>query len=719
MRGTGFFFLFILFYINLHAQDTMHSKYGKSLPAEGVLRILIVYAEVEYDINPEKDRQQNYPYRTWKPGKLPLWKDEMADPFPGMSEQKGLLTRFYNEMSFGDFIVLGDYVPNVITVKESETNSSSQTQVYNQKVMRKVCENGDFISAHGLGIKDFDLWTMTGFGKPKITPSEDDPVKIDHVMIIYRNIHSLAVDNGFASHGSAPQMCGFFSDTYSTFSSPDRIPFNVPKHEIAHLLLGDNNFHPYGNTVSSQSYFVFFPAMWSLLSSANATLLTCNSWDRDRLDWRAPGKNLTISTLNADGTEVSTDLDPANPESAGIYLLRDFVTTGDVIRIKIPLHEEERKYPQWLWIENHRTSKNNGSGFDHFQYEHQDCTEEATPGLYMFTQVAKNEKTGPGIYGGFHTYIRPVIANGNYDWKVEKDKQQNECVNDLWFHPYEKIMENPFTGSHHQEFPLFDLNHDGKIEYSEHLVPAIERKRGGYIKNLSYLGDSGNAFTKTGKGKISVSSNPSTAPVLNPQYGIQRQGSPANRTVLLNGISVEIMEEMADGTIKVLVKFDDVEINNDVRWCADTILLPVINKDGADLNLAAKKKIHLDQGLTTTGFTHPLNYKGQNVFAGPTVMECLHGTSVFMNNNSQFIVDNGSTLIINSEAEINLESRAEIVIKNGSTLIIDPGANVVLNKNSVISVDKTSSITYNEASFIKKHKRVKIKINGKNTILEP
>lgn len=706
--------LFFLICFNLSAQDTLHSKFGKSLPANGTLRILIIYAEIDYDVNPSKDPQDNFKYKTWDPRELPAWKDEMADPFFNMDNSIGSLTQFYKESSFGNLTLLGDYVPFVVTVKESETNSSNQTHVYNQRVLEKICAEKEFATANGLLLKDFDLWTLTSFGKPKITPGIDSPSKIDHIMIIYRNIHSLPVNHGFTSQGSPAPMCKLNADTYSTFSCPDHLPFNVPKHEYAHLLMGDNNFHPYGKTARGQSYFMFQQAGRSLLSAANATLLTCNAWDRDRLGWKLPEKKFTISCLDVNGNEISTDLDPGIHSDAGIYYLRDFITTGDAIRIKLPVNNHENKYPQWLWIENHQTASRNGSRFDKFQYQDAECTEEATPGLYMFVQVSKDEKTGNSIYGGYANYIRSVIANGNYDWNIETVKVPNTCVSDVPHYPFIKWRPNPFTGSHYLENVLADFNNDGKLEDREEAVFALEKINGVLVGKLGGLGDAGNAFTLKGNNKISISTNPSTAPVLNPDYAVKRLGSPANRVILLNGISVEILEELNDGRIKVQVKFTDTDITEDVRWCADSVLLTAIKgSSGFSLNLLSKRKIHLDQGITPTRFSEPLLFNNKNVFANPTVMVCLSGSSVNLNEKSEIIVDNGSTLILENNCELNLNKGAKIIVQNKSKLILSSESKVNLKKKSRIIVDSTSSVHLNEGVNFKKERGAKIKIKGK------
>ncbi|MBK9539820.1 MAG: hypothetical protein IPO12_13910 [Flavobacteriales bacterium] len=48
-------------------------------------------------------------------------------------------------------------------------------------------------------------------------------------------------------------------------------------------------------------------------------------------------------------------------------MLRDLVTSGDALRIRMPFLPEEHQ--QWLWVENHQTYALNGSPTDRFHWE--------------------------------------------------------------------------------------------------------------------------------------------------------------------------------------------------------------------------------------------------------------------------------------------------------------------------------------------------------------
>src|SRR5690606_29000594 len=75
---------------------------------------------------------------------------------------------------------------------------------------------------------------------------------------------------------------------------------------------------------------------WSMMGGSESSFQTCNAWDRDRMDWKGPSKTMTISALNTSSTEINGDLNADSSAHEGIYILRDFMTTGDALRIKLP-----------------------------------------------------------------------------------------------------------------------------------------------------------------------------------------------------------------------------------------------------------------------------------------------------------------------------------------------------------------------------------------------
>lgn len=87
--------------INLHAQNCMDdnlpitsysqsaygSQYGWYLPALGTIRILVVLAEVNYDVNSDPN-----PYVTWQQGTFPTWGDNL---FNASTPSNGLFTHYF------------------------------------------------------------------------------------------------------------------------------------------------------------------------------------------------------------------------------------------------------------------------------------------------------------------------------------------------------------------------------------------------------------------------------------------------------------------------------------------------------------------------------------------------------------------------------------------------------------------------------------------------
>ena len=146
--------LFLFFCISANAQDEIpRSLNGKSLPASGTLRVLIIFAEIEYDLNPNLDPlDPNTGTKGWPKGELPVWKDDMFDPFP-LDNPKARMTKFFSECSFGNLKILGDYYHHVVTVKESNIKQISQYHILNQWVVKQVSE-GAFKTGSNLKLED-------------------------------------------------------------------------------------------------------------------------------------------------------------------------------------------------------------------------------------------------------------------------------------------------------------------------------------------------------------------------------------------------------------------------------------------------------------------------------------------------------------------------------------------------------------------------------------
>ena len=247
-------------------QDSLNvpnSENGWYLSPHGTIRILVIFAEVDYDKNPKNDPQPGGSDQ-WHKGELPTWKDDLFDPFP-LTEPKAEVSRYYRDVSLGQFTVLGDYIDQVVTLRESE-----QRGLRDWSGMAWEAANilGSLHTAHDLSITDFDQWTDGGKpGLPKLNRS-DDPHSYDHVMVIYRNSNVLTHGQGSTDAGSAGLLFGHPSDTQSRFGAMNGLPFEILKHEFNHLLLGGNNFHSGGgNAPIFTGYFMPMPRRWRRHSS--------------------------------------------------------------------------------------------------------------------------------------------------------------------------------------------------------------------------------------------------------------------------------------------------------------------------------------------------------------------------------------------------------------------------------------------------------------------
>ena len=451
------------------------SRNGRYHSPHGEIRFLFAFVELVYqDTLVAKDPSPNGTSE-WPKGELPSWKDDLLSPFApnGISNQH--LTKYYQYASSNNHIVLGDYLfaPTNNGVFQLNTISgkvetSSIVNAINQQM-------GDtIITAHGLNsISYFDNWELSmTVGREKIDIGDGH---WDYVVFIIRNSIEPANSCGNTSFDSK-YLLGHYTDAYTKVCTNGEIPTQIIRHEYAHMLLGGNNFHTGGGGYSSSgnngngNYWIPQTGGWGLLGLYGCSLWCWNAWDRQRLGWVDPTSTYEISARNQNGIEVNGDLDATNPEDAGIYVLRDFVTTGDAIRIKLPYIDSNKEYQEWLWIENHQGVDNNNNEFDKWQFQDGDCVEDLEHGLMMYMQINNDTRVSNDskyIFDAEHNhanYTRVLTANGLWDREFLLEYVNNGCVSFDTVRPFVRLFENPFTGSEDQSHFAYDLDNDDVIE---------------------------------------------------------------------------------------------------------------------------------------------------------------------------------------------------------------------------------------------------------------
>jgi hypothetical protein len=589
-------------------------------------------------------------------------------------------SKYYHDISLGQYVVLGDHLDQLVTLRESEHRNLQNVHGINTLVVNELNKSGTFRTGHGLSVADFDMWKRGGRpGRPKEKGS-DDPHSFDHFMVILRN-STLTHGQGSVDSGDPGPLFGYRSDTQSRFGAMNGLPFEILKHEYNHLLLGGNNFHSGGgNAAQFQKYFINLQGGWSMMGAAGSSLLTCSGWDRQRLGWRPDGAPHVLNATDAAGNPVNGDLDPMAGDT-GIFVIRDFVTTGDVLRIRLPFIPEDR-HQQWIWIENHQGWKINGSYTDRFHWEGAGpCVGEVEPGLFMVMQVDREEREDANIYGGHADYLRPMPATGMYDLVLRGDTTFNGCPFGGKIIPYrmDDHRSNPFSGNHEQELPVYDKDNTGKLEARIHWVPSMRVRNGRPQAEVVFFGRQDHAFRMNGNTRLGMGTNPSTANMMTLLTAGPREmhgrAAPNVRTVYMNGISVEMLDMDAQGAAVVQVRTGDTRITENVRWCADTIMLPALRGyDGQSLVLAEKVRAVVDRSATPTRQTAP-DTVGRTVwFSDPTVMMISEGASVRMEPNSLLDLRNGAQVHLMPGSRLELQRRARIRITADARLVIHPGA---------------------------------------------
>ncbi|MDE5605843.1 MAG: hypothetical protein K2I68_00885, partial [Bacteroidales bacterium] len=243
-----------------YAYSGKDSRNGADLPAQGTLRVLVVFAEVTGDPNYDNNTW------SWEAGKMPPNVDQMFDvdwlaisggtvgggmgplgkpvtpvgPPPSPSK---LFSCFFYDASFGKLRVKGDYYPELIKIPYNQIVCDANANYnYNQLVMDALALKKEPKSATGLKIPaDFDAWTPTAAYLAKNNTPDG---KIDNLIIIWRvNSRLATVNNSGRFGGGVSSTDGKMQSNNTQYMySYDFFNFIVP-HEFSHGLLGDNQYH--------------------------------------------------------------------------------------------------------------------------------------------------------------------------------------------------------------------------------------------------------------------------------------------------------------------------------------------------------------------------------------------------------------------------------------------------------------------------------------------
>lgn len=234
-----------------------------------------------------------------------------------------------------------------------------------------------------------------------------------------------------------------------------------------------NNFHTGGGAADGTFTWGTTESFSTSAQSGYASLTVCG-WDRWFLGTKGSRQYVTGAINPATELEVNSDIKISTHPNESQFILRDFVTVGDAVRIKLPhlnWGSNGDKKNQYLWIENHQK-------ISEFDVNKNPCN-AWSKGLYTYLQVGKDLLSGPELYGGIYEspnelndHLFPLTAERNYDFYYDllnKNFSWENCAWGNYYVPYGKmypdgtVRTNPFTGASDVSGTIIDSDIDGTI----------------------------------------------------------------------------------------------------------------------------------------------------------------------------------------------------------------------------------------------------------------
>lgn len=646
-----------------------------------------------------------------------------------------------------NYIVLADYLNHTVQVKGVSGGGYSKILTYLQELYNA---NPSQFSSNYLGnnspLPDFDQNNIypNYRGVPKAPISNG---KIDGIIIIWTKHPSFgtASGDGYTIRGYNNSSILGFTGVENMAAFTGQQSFII--QEYFHGLYGGNEYHT--GAGAGDHTFMTRTNPFGISSQVGGAGISqaAIGWDRDRLGWygwkdlnQSVRKTHLISALDVTGNEVNTNYTIASDLGNGLFVLRDHVLYGDAIRIKLPHLQDDPTYPnaknQYLWIENHQRI----SQFDVSVFESNSCKEATLPGMWAYIQVGKDVKEANNIYNpnadhpnGLGSFIFPLTAEGNYDFVYRNPHKpgnvgcawENETVVIDKYNP--NTLPNTFIGFN-DLYNVYNSNGDNiisKVSGDIYEPRHSEYINGTTVYNLLSKGDNDDAYNMTtGKTRLSIATNPAPTPVytyktdyLNDKTdnSIQHKQSYENRSVWLNGISVEIVQEnyaptlYGQGAILVQVRTDNYDVDQDARWCGNIKVSPndfdptptdfLDNKYA--VNIKSGTNILLDRSRSYTRHYAVDQEPVTNTyrFSEPTEMTILPNAYFHMENNTSMVIDGESTVRIKNNGRLEVHRNSTVTVKKGSKLILEPGAQLVIWDDALVKIEEGAVLEYENADI--------------------
>lgn len=638
--------------------------YGGVFTPKGDLRVLLVF--VSYGEPYDNNSVANWPSNQ----EFPDWYYATRQPFYTAFSQfsqnvyadtnRMSVSNFFYQMSNGQLRVVVDCYPRRVRVPVTQNDTW-------RSIHRKVLDT----------IKDSVNWSLydrrTNHPDYQYDNSNSAPDGIIDYIVFCHRFNSAMNDSlpcnldYSTANGLNTTYLGVYTmpgtgysvtnDGYTQITGGEGVIGTFP-HEVGHTLY-DAPHYGGGNGVAGD-YFYMPTAGWGIMNrqhNRNCAL----GWERYILDWIP---QITASGVASDISMV-TDLEATNGE----FVLRDFITTGDAVRVKIPT--EDGTY-QYLWIENHCGY----STFDAYVGGNTFCNtpiEEYHNGLVAYVESYSHVKETSLISLYYNANgIRWLSADGNHDFTFSDIPVSVQQLCGQNTYRFWRQVANPIGGQNVGEIIRGDFDGNDTIGYINNRSSTSNEGYEVVILDDShatadYFNGRGSTF---GIGsKAGISHNPCVMNI--PKYNktLSRMGA-----YYMNGVSFEVLQQYQDGSIRVKVRLDDVSIDNDVRWTGTEMLLTNITGDSRpDVDIKPYHKVTID--LSGTPNRHTPRTLGMTTdFVNPTTFVCKNGSFFRLQPNAQLEVSRQSALVLEAGSVLEVGDDAVLKVKAGGALYLRSGS---------------------------------------------
>ncbi|MCB9174460.1 MAG: T9SS type A sorting domain-containing protein [Flavobacteriales bacterium] len=686
------------------ARLTAYSPNGSDFTPHGEMKVLIIYAGFTNDRETNPDTSLVWPYvdpagilpngKTFPKNTGDLFYDDYSDFSPSNTDKS--ISNFYYQMSLpsgNPLKMIASVFPERINVFVDSADCSDY-YVWNNLATRVF----DSIQAKYPGY-DFSAFdnrkNWPSYQTDNSSSNHDD--QIDYVVLIWRYSQNWSKDpagdstlfNKWLSGGSVADIAGGyqFTDALGNPTFAVNAGFRTQKgfwgiskttftHEVAHT----NYWAPHCNNANNAvgSYF-YGNYGWGMMKSVGSpNVYDCaNGWERWYTGW---------IELTANNNTVSSDIKSVSDlQNGGVYTLHDFITTGDVIRVRLP-HDTT----QFLWLENH-AGKNI---FDHRKDYETDALGTPLPiaprGLVAYIEGTRYSRNYTAPTGTGVNTIKYLNALGNHDFTNQYANPEPR-IPEYWdiAYDFQKGLSNPL-GCHNQ---LTKIRNDfygatDSIVYISYTNGDNRNEHRDFVKQNGVLtfGDLGFGMNFPQGAKVDLGSNPV---ITNLQ--IYNTTTKKLAPIHLNGISFEVLSYNADSSITVKIRLDDYDVRNNTRYTGEIELYPnIVSSANYSLNIIGGQYLDIDKSGTPN--RHRLTTQGD--FINPTKLTCLNGSYVHLEQESMINVINGSTLHLLTGSKLEVEFDATLHIGANSTLIVEDGAEINLKPGSYLVIDDGATVIY-------------------------